>query len=1150
MAVNIGPRIGIEGEKEYRAQLNNIIQSQKTLAAEMKVVASEFEQAEAYQERLTRRTDIYNRMAAEQARHLDMLQSKLKAATEKWGESDARTQKWKEAIAHSRLKLNELNKSLEKTKKELAGINFEKAVKNLDKFGSSINRAAEQSRALSAASAVAIVAMTKQASDYTENINKTKEAFKGASAEVIKFSETALNNFGVDKSQALEMSSLFGDMATSMGLVTDEAAKMSTALVGLGGDLSSFKNMSINEVTTALNGIFTGETESLKRLGVVMTETNLKAYALSKGMEKQYKDMSQAEKVTLRYNYVLEMTKNAQGDFARTREEAANSTRLLKGQIKELSIELGSSLLPTVKDLLAEAVKLAQNFNKLDEDTKKTIANILLFTSAIYPLTKGIAGVTSGASAAAKGLDALSAAMNVTKGNAIMAAGKLGLLVAAIGTVLYAMQKYADFKLENHETMRMLQERAEGFERLKDSIEETGQTIQAQKEWINGDRWAGNSGNLEKLAQRYVELNEKTKLTRQEAAEMKSIAGQLAGAMPELSGNIDSVTGAYKGQIGAVALLIEKTKELARVTALSNQYTAAELELNKTKVNYDLAVKDFNQLMSEKNNLRKQLFDKAYSEWQGINKRYNPNIGQNIHDPMQMDSSRQEEWLKNQISGYKASRVLNAADVKAYLELEKKLKESGDRLNQSHGFKKQAGENLNYFNNELSKTRNNIQKLEAELIGLNEVSRIGGGGSSVRNRGGSGGSYQRKDPDQGIIELAKKRIELLKASNAINLKQEVDYWKGVLKVVKKGSEEYEEVQHNILKARDSYNNAKAKSDKKYIDTLKGHQKELKSRIKENLKAYKDALSEQKETFKNQFKLFDKHERGERKTPWELTQNLSSQVQGFKSWQTDLEKIKNRGVSDEMLDEIKKMGVGAAEAIKAMTEMSDSELLNYITVWQEFNQSMAEVAEKELEPLKAATEEANQELLAGMDKGIKQANRTYKKGLKALGTSGAAAAKRAGKLTAQALLEGLKSQDEALKAYMQQMQDTIATALNINITAKPEARKKIKKKADGGYVGTGELFIAGERGAELVGSLNGHTAVANGSQMGYALVKAIEPHISKLLNYNNSYSGAQAVTLYNTTITNIDGKTIDKVVTRRVISNATRLSTAYSGIKGS
>ena len=176
----------------------------------------------------------------------------------------------------------------------------------------------------------------KMASDYEESANKVEVAFKSSEGAVKNWAKGTLKAYGIAEGSALDYAALYGDMATGMGLSTGEAAKMSTSLVGLAGDLSSFKNMSLDRVKTALNGIFTGETEALKSLGIVMTETNLQEYALSSGITKSMKAMTQAEKVQLRYGYVLAMTKNAQGDFLRTQGGAANQTRILTESMKQL----------------------------------------------------------------------------------------------------------------------------------------------------------------------------------------------------------------------------------------------------------------------------------------------------------------------------------------------------------------------------------------------------------------------------------------------------------------------------------------------------------------------------------------------------------------------------------------------------------------------------------------------------------------------------------------------------------------------------------------------------------------------------------------------------------------------------------------------
>jgi len=229
-------------------------------------------------------------------------------------------------------------------------------------------------------------ASVKMASDFNESMNKVDVAFKSSSQLVKDFAKTSLTSFGIAEGTALDMASLFGDMATSMGLGVGEAAKLSTSLVGLAGDLSSFKNINIKEATTALNGIFTGETESLKRLGIVMTEANVKAYALSQGMTKQYDTMTQAEKVLLRYNYVMSATKNAQGDFARTNDGAANQMRMFGEGMKQLSAQMGQIMLPAVTSIVSSLNEMIAGFSNSSEGTKTFIVALAGIATATGPL--------------------------------------------------------------------------------------------------------------------------------------------------------------------------------------------------------------------------------------------------------------------------------------------------------------------------------------------------------------------------------------------------------------------------------------------------------------------------------------------------------------------------------------------------------------------------------------------------------------------------------------------------------------------------------------------------------------------------------------------------------------------------------------------
>lgn len=224
----------------------------------------------------------------------------------------------------------------------------------------------------------------KSASDFEENLNKVDVAFGENAEEVKAWAETATQEFGLSKNAALEATSLFGDMGTAMGLSTSDAAEMSTALAGLAGDLSSFKNVDIQQAMNALKGVFTGETESLKGLGIIMNQTNLKAFAEDLGLV--YDDMSQAELVTLRYQYVLENTKNAQGDYARTADGTANSIRTFQATLSNLSAEIGTVLLPIITPIIQKITEWVQKLGEADETTKQIIVVIGLIAAAIGPV--------------------------------------------------------------------------------------------------------------------------------------------------------------------------------------------------------------------------------------------------------------------------------------------------------------------------------------------------------------------------------------------------------------------------------------------------------------------------------------------------------------------------------------------------------------------------------------------------------------------------------------------------------------------------------------------------------------------------------------------------------------------------------------------
>lgn len=214
----------------------------------------------------------------------------------------------------------------------------------------------------------------KLGSDLAEVQNVVDVTFSSMSADVDKFAKSAINNFGLSETMAKQYTGTFGAMAKAFGFAEDQAYNMSTTLTGLAGDVASFYNLSQDEAYTKLKSVFTGETESLKDLGVVMTQTALDNYALANGFGVTTSAMSEQEKVALRYQFVLNQLSLAQGDFTRTSDSWANQTRIMALQIQSIMASIGQGLInlftPAIKminALLAKIAQLAEAFKGFTE---------------------------------------------------------------------------------------------------------------------------------------------------------------------------------------------------------------------------------------------------------------------------------------------------------------------------------------------------------------------------------------------------------------------------------------------------------------------------------------------------------------------------------------------------------------------------------------------------------------------------------------------------------------------------------------------------------------------------------------------------------------------------------------------------------------
>lgn len=246
-------------------------------------------------------------------------------------------------------------------------------------------------------------------SDLEEVQNVVDVTFGSLSGEVDAFAKNAVTQFGLSELSAKQFASTMGAMVKSMGFNERAAADMGMAIAGLAGDIASFYNLDAETAFYKIRSGISGETEPLKQLGINLSVANLEQYALTQGITKSYNAMTQQEQALLRYNYLLSVTSDAQGDFSRTSASWANQTRILSEQFNSLKATIGQGLInaftPVIKVINTVLAGLQTVANAFYQITS------LLFgkagASSSGASQKALEGVADGYGAAAEGAEDL-----------------------------------------------------------------------------------------------------------------------------------------------------------------------------------------------------------------------------------------------------------------------------------------------------------------------------------------------------------------------------------------------------------------------------------------------------------------------------------------------------------------------------------------------------------------------------------------------------------------------------------------------------------------------------------------------------------------------------------------------------------------------
>ena len=399
------------------------------------------------------------------------------------------------------------------------------------------------------------------ASDLREVQNVVDVTFGEGANQINAWAKTAIEQFGLTETKAKQFTSTLGAMMKSAGLAGPEIIKMSEDMAGLAADMSSFYNIDFDTAFQKIRSGISGETEPLKALGINLSVANLNAFALEKGLSKTFDKMTQSEQIMLRYQYLMQATADAQGDFARTSDGLANSQRLLEANMQSLQTKIGAFLIPA----LEQATGWANNFLiSMTADHGKTIldefAEINLNTE---DKIKQI-DIT-----AKKATDLLKTLLTINSTKVTLSTGE---------TVTYE----------------------ELFGKISE-IKSAGGDVDAYLKGLG------------------LNVSEVNKAYR----EMLHITGQLTSTIPGLSSVIDSETGALKGGTDAVEDYIQAYREGQEKILVWQKYYAQERALNERRANEYLYKYDMDFAQDRVNRLRAEYEalggDAAYNSDVGYN---------------------------------------------------------------------------------------------------------------------------------------------------------------------------------------------------------------------------------------------------------------------------------------------------------------------------------------------------------------------------------------------------------------------------------------------------------------------------------------------------------------------------------------------------
>jgi TP901 family phage tail tape measure protein len=911
MPTNIGPKIGIDGEAEYRKQINNIIQQTKTLDTEMNKLVSTFDQNTSAQEKNKAKSEILSKQVALQSQRVDELQKMLDASTEKYGENADQTLRWRQAVNNATAELNNLNKEL----KDSTG--FRALAQSLDETGTKVSNVGEKISTLGenitkgvtapiAALATASIAAFKTVDNGADEVIK-KTGATGESAKELEsiYKDVAANAPGTFE----EVGNAVGDLATQFKLSGD--ALESTSKIYL-----EFAKINDTDVSSAVNTT----AEIIHQFGLKTSDASNLLDALTK--------TSQETGVSIDD---LMSSVQSNGTTFKTMGLGVGSAIQLLGQFEQAGLNSDQ--------MLVGLKKAASTFNKEGKDMKTGLQDII--------------SRLQNSDTEAKATQEAFSIFGTKAGNAFIVAAKEGKI--SLSGLSDDLSSYAG-AVEN--TYSSTKDATDDFEESLKSLQETGADIAQNLMPTIKDV----ADVIKDLTKKFSELDPETKKQIVQAGLVAAAIGPVittfgkltdgvgnlvkkSGEVVSFFGNLsETITtgGIVGGTLGITAAIVGLSYELNNMigeatgipqianditsqlsesqTALTNTFDAAQKSIdgvaNTSKIAQDTAA-ELKGLASQTSRTSDEQ-DRMSVLVTKLNSLY-PDMGlaiDQVTGSLNMSSDAIDDYINNisktqkikafqQASQDAWNAVVDAqsdaADAqtkyeKAYDDYEtivNRIKEINDEVKYGTLDSATAAVQQESLQNELDNTSIAYQNAKDALDKQNQA---------ITDANSKANDLTKQYSD--LINAENSTTDATKAmTDAENTKQAVSF----TSISVAGQE------------LDAFNGLSAAQQQMAVDVTN---------------SVLSMQSNVETALNSQMNMFEQFNGGTQVSTDELLSNMQSQIDGVSQWEQNLKSLADRGINQDLLSNLEQMGPQGSEYVKTFVSMSDDQFKQANDLWSQ------------------------------------------------------------------------------------------------------------------------------------------------------------------------------------------------------------------------